>query len=226
MIETICRVVAQEHDIGVDAVLLLKTASIPKTSSGKIQRSACRAGFLTGSLDVVADWSVNPEHKRQFQRLESDVESLSQQMKAAKQLGNFSGTDQSDAPAKRQQKSQSAEEIASWLISKVAEQLQVPQEKIEIGQPLANYGLSSLVAISISGKLQEWLGRQLSPTLLYDYPTIESLAQYLGGLETGVNKKAASQSPTISEAIAIIGIAVVFQEQRPAKLLATVTRWG
>ena len=210
VIETICRVVTQEHDIAVDAVLLLKTASIPKTSSGKIQRSACRAGFLTGSLDVVADWSVNPEHKRQFQRLESEVESLSQQMKTGKQRGNFYRTDQSDAPANRQQKSQSAEEIASRLISLVAEQLQVPQEKIDIGQPLANYGLSSLAAVSISGKLQEWLGRQLSPTLLYDYPTIESLAQYLGGLETGVNRKDPDKSPTTTDAIAIIGIGCRF----------------
>jgi acyl-CoA synthetase (AMP-forming)/AMP-acid ligase II/acyl carrier protein len=193
VIETICRVVAQEHDIEVDAVLLLKTASIPKTSSGKIQRSACRSGFLTGSLDVVADWSVNPEHKTQFQHLESEVESLLQQVKIGKQP---TVTNQSDAPAKSQQKSQSPEAIASWLISKIARQLQVLQEKIDIGQPLANYGLSSLAAVSISGELQEWLGCELSPTLLYDYPTIESLVLYLGGLETGINKKDPPQSPT------------------------------
>lgn len=226
VIETICRVVAQEHNVEVYAVLLLKTASIPKTSSGKIQRSACRAGFLTESLDIVADWNVNPEHRRQFQHLESEVESLLQQMKTDKQLGNFSGTDQSNVPAKSQQKSQSAEAITSWLISKIADQLQVFPQNIDIRQPLADYGLSSLSAVSISGKLQEWLGCQLSPTLLYNYPSIESLAQYLGGLETGVNRKAASQSPTTTDAIAIIGIGCRFPKAKDPQTFWQLLRDG
>ena len=37
-------------------VVLLQPASIPKTSSGKIQRHACRADFLAESLKVVAEW--------------------------------------------------------------------------------------------------------------------------------------------------------------------------
>jgi acyl-CoA synthetase (AMP-forming)/AMP-acid ligase II len=48
---------ASNHDLQVYAVLLLKTSSIPKTSSGKIRRNACRAGFLDNSLNVVASWS-------------------------------------------------------------------------------------------------------------------------------------------------------------------------
>ncbi|MBV9389919.1 MAG: fatty acyl-AMP ligase [Chroococcidiopsidaceae cyanobacterium CP_BM_ER_R8_30] len=53
--------VAQQHDLEVYSVLLLKTGSIPKTSSGKIQRHACRVGFLTRSLDVVEDSHSNPQ---------------------------------------------------------------------------------------------------------------------------------------------------------------------
>ncbi len=45
--------VSLEHELQVYAVVLLKTGSIPKTSSGKIQRHACRQGFLTGNLSVV-----------------------------------------------------------------------------------------------------------------------------------------------------------------------------
>jgi hypothetical protein len=36
-------------------VSLLKPGSIPKTSSGKIQRHTCRANFLIGSLDVIEE---------------------------------------------------------------------------------------------------------------------------------------------------------------------------
>ena len=37
-------------------IALLRQHTIPRTSSGKIQRGACRASFLDGSLDVVGRW--------------------------------------------------------------------------------------------------------------------------------------------------------------------------
>lgn len=43
--------VAAKHGLQVHSVVLIKPASIPKTSSGKIQRYLCRAKFLAGTLD-------------------------------------------------------------------------------------------------------------------------------------------------------------------------------
>ncbi|MEM6612008.1 MAG: fatty acyl-AMP ligase [Cyanobacteria bacterium P01_C01_bin.72] len=48
--------VGEQNMANVFAVALLKTGSIPKTSSGKIQRSACQSMFLDGSLNTVAQW--------------------------------------------------------------------------------------------------------------------------------------------------------------------------
>jgi acyl-CoA synthetase (AMP-forming)/AMP-acid ligase II len=50
MVRAIRRAVAEEHDVRVHAVLLLRAGSIPKTSSGKLQRRACQASFLDGTL--------------------------------------------------------------------------------------------------------------------------------------------------------------------------------
>jgi 8-amino-7-oxononanoate synthase len=50
------RVVSREHEMAMDAILLVKPGSVPKTSSGKIQRHACRDGYLAGSLPVLAQW--------------------------------------------------------------------------------------------------------------------------------------------------------------------------
>jgi len=47
--------VAEEHDVRVDTVVLLRTGRIPKTPSGKVQRRACRAGFLDGTLDRLGE---------------------------------------------------------------------------------------------------------------------------------------------------------------------------
>lgn len=48
--------VHQQHQLAIDSIVLLKTASIPKTPSGKIQRYACKRGFLDSSLDTVGIW--------------------------------------------------------------------------------------------------------------------------------------------------------------------------
>jgi acyl-CoA synthetase (AMP-forming)/AMP-acid ligase II/acyl carrier protein len=48
--------VAEQHDIHPHAVALVRSGSIPKTSSGKIQRHACRQGFLAGDLKTIALW--------------------------------------------------------------------------------------------------------------------------------------------------------------------------
>jgi acyl-CoA synthetase (AMP-forming)/AMP-acid ligase II len=50
MVRAIRRAVAEEHDVRVHAVLLLRAGTLPMTSSGKLQRGACQAGFLDGTL--------------------------------------------------------------------------------------------------------------------------------------------------------------------------------
>jgi acyl-CoA synthetase (AMP-forming)/AMP-acid ligase II len=52
IIKAIRGAVSEQHDLRVHKVVLLKAGTIPKTSSGKIQRHACRVGFLAGTLDV------------------------------------------------------------------------------------------------------------------------------------------------------------------------------
>ncbi|MGL5872421.1 MAG: fatty acyl-AMP ligase [Xenococcaceae cyanobacterium] len=52
LIRSIRQAVSQHHDLQVYETLLLKPGSIPKTSSGKIQRHICRTEFLAGTLQV------------------------------------------------------------------------------------------------------------------------------------------------------------------------------
>jgi acyl-CoA synthetase (AMP-forming)/AMP-acid ligase II len=51
--EAVRRAVAEEHEAQVQQLVLLRAGSIPKTSSGKIQRRACRAALLGGKLEVL-----------------------------------------------------------------------------------------------------------------------------------------------------------------------------
>ncbi|MFM6354448.1 MAG: fatty acyl-AMP ligase [Planktothrix sp.] len=61
VVNTIRQAVAEQNTVDVFAIVLLKTTTIPKTTSGKIQRRACRTKFLEGSLDIVGQWQFNSE---------------------------------------------------------------------------------------------------------------------------------------------------------------------
>ncbi len=50
------KVIADEHELEVHAIALIRTGSIPLTSSGKIQRRQTRYEYLTGKLNVTALW--------------------------------------------------------------------------------------------------------------------------------------------------------------------------
>ncbi len=71
------------------------------------------------------------------------------------------------------------ESIEGWLIDKVAELLELKPNEIDTEQDFSEYGLDSAEAVNLSGELESYLGCRLSPTLLWDYPSIETLAEYL-----------------------------------------------
>ncbi len=59
VIETIRRSVATAHAVPVHAVALLRSGGLPRTSSGKVRRSACRELFLSGRLAAVREWRLS-----------------------------------------------------------------------------------------------------------------------------------------------------------------------
>lgn len=58
VIQSVRSAVTAEHELPPDVVILVRSSSIPKTSSGKIQRTACRKYFEEGRLLIVAQWSA------------------------------------------------------------------------------------------------------------------------------------------------------------------------
>ncbi|MEH1818595.1 MAG: acyl carrier protein [Nostoc sp.] len=77
------------------------------------------------------------------------------------------------------QKEITKEAIQAWLTSYLAEILETNSKEIDIQESFDRYGLDSGAAVGLTSDLEDWLKRDLSPTLLYEYPTIEVLSQYL-----------------------------------------------
>ena len=55
-LQAIRRAVTEEHELPPDAVYMVRNSSVPKTSSGKIQRHACLHAVRDGDLKVIAKW--------------------------------------------------------------------------------------------------------------------------------------------------------------------------
>ncbi|HEY9670381.1 MAG TPA: acyl carrier protein [Waterburya sp.] len=70
-------------------------------------------------------------------------------------------------------------EIQAWIVSYLAQLLEMNPDEINTTIPFDQYGLDSSAAVGMTGDLEDWIGKKIDPTLVYDYPTIEALAQHL-----------------------------------------------
>lgn len=203
VVTAVRQAVAEKHDLQVFAIVLVKPMSIPKTSSGKIKRRHCKADFLKGYLDVVGEWRAKSPS--------SDHASAQTRDKAESSV-------QSEVPIQVQPHEQKikAEDIQTWLVTRIAAIVEIDPASIDPRQPFTYYGLGSVQAVSLTGELEEFLSRTLSPTLAWDYPTIELLANYLADDEQRVKHTKVSSAPAqptsnfVNEPIAIIGLSCRF----------------
>lgn len=72
--------------------------------------------------------------------------------------------------------------IEQWLITHLAGALNLPVDAIAVDTPFDRYGVDSLIAVTMTGDLEEWLGIEIPVTLAWDYPNIQLLAAYLAEL--------------------------------------------
>src|SRR6266478_2423969 len=179
--------IADVFDLQLYSVVFVRELTFPKTSSGKVQRFLCKRAYLEGTLSVLEQWRA--------------TESTNSGISTKNCNGNT---------ARKLQRSRN--EIENWLISHISAELSLPISGIDAEQPFVNFGMDSIKAISLAAALETWLGRTLPPTLVYDYPNIRVLSNYLTGqadarvsTNTDMNMTGATAEP-----IAIIGIGCRF----------------
>lgn len=57
--------------------------------------------------------------------------------------------------------------------------LRVPEKELDTDRPFAELGLNSLMAMAIRREAEQFVGIELSATMLFNHPTVKSLASYL-----------------------------------------------
>ncbi|MBE9034041.1 non-ribosomal peptide synthetase [aff. Roholtiella sp. LEGE 12411] len=143
--------ITEEHEIEVYAVILIKAGTIPKTSSGKIQRRATKAGFLAGTLDVVGSSILKIAQTTVAEDCLTRTELLAVEAEQQQQLLN------------------------SYLQKLVARVLKVTPSHIALEQPLSSLGLDSLKVFELKNLIEVDFGVTISVADFFDGAGIAEL---------------------------------------------------
>lgn len=103
----------------------------------------------------------------------------------------------------------SADAIRDWLVSRIARHTHADSRSVDVRKPFSSYGLDSMTVIEVAGELGAWLGRDVSPTLAYEYPTIGDIARHLGG-DPPEARETLVGAGSRGESIAITGMSARF----------------
>ncbi|MEH1798883.1 MAG: amino acid adenylation domain-containing protein [Nostoc sp.] len=138
VISAIRQAVTEEHEVQVYAVVLIKPGSIPKTSSGKIQRRATRTQFQNGELSVVVSNTLKISNiVREETRLQRS-ELLALSPRECQQL------------------------LETYLIEQEARVLAIAPDDISPEEPLSALGLDSLKVFELKNRIEADLEVEIS----------------------------------------------------------------
>jgi acyl-CoA synthetase (AMP-forming)/AMP-acid ligase II len=146
------RAVSEEHDLQVHSVALIKPGSVPKTSSGKIQRYLCREGYRKGALEEIARHTLSQSYLETEAGLPSREELLGLE------------------PNERRKA------LQAYLLEEASRVLSMPSAEIDPQRTLSSMGLDSLMAVDLKNRIELNLSAEVSLGSLLQQCTLIELA--------------------------------------------------
>ena len=158
MIYNVSAVVTAEHDLPPDAVVLVRAHWVPKTSSGKVQRHACKRNFeQDADMHVIARWSVWDES------IATDD----------------AGVDSADAgnevsPVDDSGLSPAVVEAVIYYVKQVGKNR---AKNVTMNTNIIHLGLDSLERLDIAQSLQTAFGGRIPEEVLQEVETVREVAE-------------------------------------------------
>ncbi|MEM7124950.1 MAG: AMP-binding protein [Chloroflexota bacterium] len=151
--------ISTRHEVSLSALYLVPPGTVLKTSSGKIQRHACKTLCLKQQIQSVKEWSM-------FEKTEIDptLDVIGTPISIS---NNGNGSTLSVAELRQQIR----EEVATILM--------VDEDEVATTMALEDLGLDSQESLELIGEIERRVGRTLPETLVAEHKTIEAIAQHI-----------------------------------------------
>ncbi|MEM8668228.1 MAG: AMP-binding protein [Planctomycetota bacterium] len=162
------RAVIEVHEVDPRHVLLVRPATVPRTSSGKVQRSRCRDMFDKDEIRT----------KYRYDRSSAGEQSPIP-------MPNLPSE---PTPNDRQSM---ISEVEAWMTVWLTARAGVDPSEVDLEKPFADYGLDSMTAVEMSGEIEDWSGIALTPVIAWNHPTVARLSEFLVDELTGTQADAA-----------------------------------
>ncbi|MGH8611779.1 MAG: condensation domain-containing protein, partial [Gammaproteobacteria bacterium] len=157
------RALAEACEVPLATLVLVQRGSVPKTSSGKVRRQACKQDYLAGRLPIVACIDAEVQANGATEHPGTDLNS---QLRDSLDL----------LPSLRR-----AELLTQFLIAKAAELAHLPETQLTSDRSLRAIGLDSLRVVELKHALERLLGGDVPIALLVSDRTVAELADELAG---------------------------------------------
>jgi acyl carrier protein len=72
--------------------------------------------------------------------------------------------------------------IARWIRDYLIRSLGLGRDVVDDDTYFSDYGVDSMFAVVMTGDIREWIKKDISPTALYEYPTVNQLADHVAAL--------------------------------------------
>ncbi|HLE83084.1 MAG TPA: AMP-binding protein, partial [Thermoanaerobaculia bacterium] len=166
--------VAEEHAAQAWEVVVIRQGTLPRTSSGKVRRRACREAWLAGRLTVLARGGLGAERS------------------GAAAAG---GTEPSGEPTREELSVLDLEarrrRLEPWLVGLAALALRVDPARLDPARALTAAGLDSLAAVEVQARVERALG--VGPPL-EDLLAGATPAELAGGLAAALEASVPAES--------------------------------
>jgi acyl-CoA synthetase (AMP-forming)/AMP-acid ligase II/acyl carrier protein len=202
LISQVRTAISDVHEIAVETILLVRSFSLPRTTSGKMQRLLAKRMYGRDRLRVLARWdrfrgasdkSVLEDRSthamaisRSSERVppaagsvvEGDSIAAGELVARINPMGRHTG-DPMGRPSGEGRIAHMAEEIESWLCGRLVAHGSLAPEEVTPDRPLAEFGLDSMATLQLAGEIEDHHKITLNPIAMWNYPTARHLARYL-----------------------------------------------
>jgi acyl-CoA synthetase (AMP-forming)/AMP-acid ligase II/acyl carrier protein len=172
-------------------IVFIACSTLPKTTSGKIQRQTCKKFYLENTLKIVAKWQ-------------------SPQASVAADISSGTNTPATEWVDRT--------EITNCITQFFAKTAKVPIETITTETKIADYGLDSLQMAALSVELEKIVNLTVPEKIFYECATIADMVDFLVDMPLRELQAKAQQSPTLKLVKSTRKIAVPKFTERDRKI--------